>query len=218
MDHVLKKYCPRIEFDSYEDFAENFRIEVPEAFNFGFDVVDEWAAVEPEKRALLWCNDAGEERTFTFTDIKHLSNQAANAFADMGIGKGDVVMCILRRRWEYWVCAVALCKLGATIIPASLQLTRKDVVYRANSADVRAIVAVNDDYVCTQVEQAMPDCPSAIEKFTAPDGRGGRHVVGHHAHVLHERHYRQPQGRRAQLRPSARPHHHGEVLAAGARG
>ncbi|WP_289636919.1 AMP-binding protein [uncultured Adlercreutzia sp.] len=173
MDHVLKKYCPRIEFDSYEDFAENFRIEVPEAFNFGFDVVDEWARVEPDKRALLWCNDAGEERTFTFTDIKRLSNQAANAFADMGIGKGDVVMCILRRRWEYWVCAVALCKLGATIIPASLQLTRKDVVYRANSADVRAIVAVNDDYVCTQVEQAMPDCPSVIEKFIVDGSREG---------------------------------------------
>ena len=173
MDHVLKKYCPRIEFDSYEDFAENFRIEVPEAFNFGFDVVDEWARVEPDKRALLWCNDAGEERAFTFTDIKHLSNQAANAFADMGIGKGDVVMCILRRRWEYWVCAVALCKLGATIIPASLQLTRKDVVYRANSADVRAIVAVNDDYVCTQVEQAMPDCPTVREKFIVDGSREG---------------------------------------------
>ncbi|EOS52639.1 AMP-binding protein [Adlercreutzia caecimuris] len=173
MDHVLKKYCPRIEFDSYEDFAESFRIEVPEAFNFGFDVVDEWARVEPDKRALLWCNDAGEERAFTFTDIKHLSNQAANAFADMGIGKGDVVMCILRRRWEYWVCAVALCKLGATIIPASLQLTRKDVVYRANSADVRAIVAVNDDYVCTQVEQAMPDCPTVREKFIVDGSREG---------------------------------------------
>ncbi len=173
MDHVLKKYCPRIEFDSYEDFAENFRIEVPEAFNFGFDVVDEWARVEPDKRALLWCNDAGEERAFTFTDIKRLSNQAANAFADMGIGKGDVVMCILRRRWEYWVCAVALCKLGATIIPASLQLTRKDVVYRANSADVRAIVAVNDDYVCTQVEQAMPDCPTVREKFIVDGSREG---------------------------------------------
>ena len=173
MDHVLKKYCPRIEFDSYEDFAENFRIEVPEAFNFGFDVVDEWARVEPDKCALLWCNDAGEERAFTFTDIKHLSNQAANAFADMGIGKGDVVMCILRRRWEYWVCAVALCKLGATIIPASLQLTRKDVVYRDNSADVRAIVAVNDDYVCTQVEQAMPDCPTVREKFIVDGSREG---------------------------------------------
>ncbi len=173
MDHVLKKYCPRIEFDSYEDFAENFRIDVPEDFNFGFDVVDEWAAVEPDKRALLWCNDAGEERTFTFTDIKRLSNQAANAFAELGIGKGDVVMCILRRRWEYWICAVALCKLGATIIPASLQLTRKDVVYRVNSADVKAIVAVNDDYVCTQVEQAMPDCPSVIEKFIVDGSREG---------------------------------------------
>ena len=173
MDHVLKKYCPRIEFDSYEDFAENFTIEVPEAFNFGFDVVDEWAAVEPDKRALLWTNDAGEERAFTFTDIKHLSNQAANAFKELGIGKGDVVMCILRRRWEYWVCAVALCKLGATIIPASLQLTRKDVVYRANSADVKAIVAVNDEYVCTQVEEAMSDCPTVREKFIVDGSREG---------------------------------------------
>ena len=173
MDHVLKKYCPRIEFDSYEDFAENFKIEVPEAFNFGFDVVDEWAEVEPDKRALLWCNDAGEERVFTFTDIKKLSNQAANAFADLGIGKGDVVMCILRRRWEYWVCAVALCKLGATIIPASLQLTKKDVAYRVNSADVKAIVAVNDDYVCSQVEQAMPECPSILAKFIVDGSREG---------------------------------------------
>ncbi len=110
---------------------------------------------------------------FTFTDIKHLSNQAANAFKELGIGKGDVVMCILRRRWEYWVCAVALCKLGATIIPASLQLTRKDVVYRANSADVKAIVAVNDEYVCTQVEEAMPDCPTVREKFIVDGSREG---------------------------------------------
>ncbi len=175
MDHVLKKYCPRIEFDSYEDFAENFTIEVPEAFNFGFDVVDEWAAVEPDKRALLWTNDAGEERAFTFTDIKHLSNQAANAFKELGIGKGDVVMCILRRRWEYWVCAVALCKLGATIIPASLQLTRKDVVYRANSADVKAIVAVNDEYVCTQVEEAaarLPHGAREVHRGRLPRGLG----------------------------------------------
>ncbi len=207
MDHVLKKYCPRIEFDSYEDFRDNFRIEVPEAFNFGYDVVDEWARVEPDKRALLWCNDAGEERTFTFTDLSLLSNQAANAFKKLGIGKGDVVMCILRRRWEYWVVAAALCnftftdlsllsnqaanafkklgigkgdvvmcilrrrweywvvaaalcKLGATIIPASLQLTKKDIAYRANSADVKMLVCVNDSYVCTQAEEALPDSPT----------------------------------------------------------
>ena len=173
MDHVLRKYCPRIDFDSYEDFVENFRIDVPEAFNFGFDVVDEWARVEPEKRALVWCNDAGEERTFTFTDLSRLSNQAANAFRAQGIGKGDVVMCILRRRWEYWVCAVALCKLGAVIIPATLQLTKKDVAYRVNSAGVKAIVAVNDDYVCAQVEAALPECPSILATFIADGSREG---------------------------------------------
>lgn len=173
MDHVLRKYCPRIDFDSYEDFVENFRIDVPEAFNFGFDVVDEWARVEPEKRALVWCNDAGEERTFTFTDLSRLSNQAANAFRAQGIGKGDVVMCILRRRWEYWVCVVALCKLGAVIIPATLQLTKKDVAYRVNSAGVKAIVAVNDDYVCAQVEAALPECPSILATFIADGSREG---------------------------------------------
>ncbi|NBI31338.1 AMP-binding protein [Enterorhabdus sp. P55] len=173
MNHVLKRYCPRIDFDSYEDFAENFRIDVPADFNFGFDVVDEWARVEPEKRALVWCNDAGEERTFTFGYLMRLSNQAANAFRGMGIGKGDVVMCILRRRWEYWVCAVALCKLGAVIIPATLQLTKKDVAYRVNSADVKAIVAVNDEYVCTQVEAALPECPSLLEKFIVDGSREG---------------------------------------------
>jgi acetyl-CoA synthetase len=173
MDHVLKKYCPQIEFDSYEDFMENFKIEVPDAFNFGFDVVDEWARVEPEKRALVWLNDHNEERVFTFTDISKMSNQAANAFAELGIGKGDVVMVILRRRWEYWICAVALAKLGAILIPGSLQLTKKDISYRANSANVKSIVAVCDDYVCTQVEEALPDSPTVIEKMIVAGEREG---------------------------------------------
>lgn len=173
MDHILKKYCPRIEFDSYEDFCENFRIDVPEAFNFGFDVVDEWARVEPEKRALLWCDDTGEERTFTFSDIARLSNKAANAFRKLGIGKGDVAMMILRRRWEYWVCAVALCKLGATIIPATLQLTSKDIAYRANSAQVKMVVCVDDDYVCGQMEQALPDSPTIAHRVVVAGERAG---------------------------------------------
>ena len=170
MDHILKKYCPQIDFDSYEDFYENFKINVPEVFNFGFDVVDEWAAVEPDKKALLWCNDAGEERTFTITDIAHLSNKAANAFRGLGIGKGDVVLCILRRRWEYWVVATALCKLGATIIPATLQLTKKDISYRANSADVKAMVCVNDPYVVEQTEEALAEAPS-IKNTILVDGQ-----------------------------------------------
>lgn len=173
MDYILKKYCPRIDFDSYEDFYENFRIEVPETFNFAYDVVDEWARVEPEKRALVWCDDAGCERVFTFTDISLLSNKAANAFRELGIGKGDVVMCILRRRWEYWVVAMALCKLGATIIPATLQLTAKDIAYRAQSADVKMLVCVNDDYVCAQAESALPDSPTVDHKVVVAGAREG---------------------------------------------
>ncbi|HIT45867.1 MAG TPA: AMP-binding protein [Candidatus Aphodovivens excrementavium] len=173
MDCILKKYCPRIEFDSYEDFYENFRIDVPEAFNFGFDVVDEWARVEPDKRALVWCDDHGEERTFTFTDISQLSNKAANAFARLGIGKGDVVMMILRRRWEYWVCAVALCKLGATIIPATLQLTKKDIVYRTGSAHVKMMICVDDAYVVEQTELALPESPSVERRVVVAGEREG---------------------------------------------
>ena len=173
MDYILKKYCPRIEFDSYEDFYENFKINVPADFNFGYDVVDEWARVEPGKRALLWCNDAGEERTFTFTDISRLSNKTAHAFSKLGIGKGDIVMCIMRRRWEYWVVASALCKLGATVIPASLQLTTHDIEYRANKCGVKMMVCVNDEYVCTQVEGALPDAPSIANCVCVAGKRDG---------------------------------------------
>lgn len=159
-NYLLNKFCPRVEFDSYEDFAENFKINVPEDFNFAYDVVDEWARVEPEKRALVWCDDHGNERVFTFTDISRMSNRLANSYVKLGIGKGDVVMCILRRRWEYWVNAMALCKIGATIIPASLQLTKKDIVYRAQSANVKMMVCVDDDYVCGEVEKALPEAAS----------------------------------------------------------
>ncbi len=173
MDHILKKYCPRIYFHSYEDFYDNFRIDVPENFNFAYDVVDEWARVEPDKRALVWCDDHDEERVFTFTDISRLSNRAANAFKRLGIGKGDVVMMILRRRWEYWVCAMGLCKLGATLIPASLQLTKKDIAYRANSAGIKAVICVDDEYVCTQMEEALPESPTIAHRIVVAGEREG---------------------------------------------
>lgn len=173
MDYILSKYCPRIEFDSYEDFYDNFKINVPENFNFAYDVVDEWARVEPEKKALVWINDTGEEREFTFTDISLLSNRAANAFKKLGIRKGDVVMMMLRRRWEYWVCAMALCKIGASIIPATIQLTSKDIAYRANSAAVKMLICVDDDYVVEQVEGALPNSPSIQEKVLVAGKRDG---------------------------------------------
>ena len=123
MNYLLKKYLPQIEFESYEEFREKFTINVPEDFNFGYDVVDAWADEEPEKRALVWVNEQGEKHVFTFTDIKRLSNRVANFFKSLGLKKGDVVMMILRRRWEDWICATALLKLGVILIPATLQLT-----------------------------------------------------------------------------------------------
>ena len=170
---LLDRYLPRMEFDSYEDFKENYKINVPEDFNFGFDIIDEWAKREPEKMALVWCDDHGGEEKFTFTDISRLSNRAANFFESLGIKKGDVVMLILRRRWEYWVCAVALHKIGAVLIPGSLQLTKKDIVYRANAAKISAIVCVNDEFVLTQVEQAQPETPSLRHKILVVEEREG---------------------------------------------
>lgn len=162
---LLDRFLPRIEFDSYEDFKENYKVNVPENFNFGFDIVDEWARIEPEKMALVWCNDYGDEKKFTFTDISKLSNQAANYFTSIGIKKGTVVMLILRRRWEYWVCATALHKIGAVLIPGTLQLTKKDIVYRGNAAEISAIVCLPDEFVMEQVNAAMPEIPSLKTKI-----------------------------------------------------
>ena len=173
MDHLLKRFCPRIEFDSYEDFIENFKIVPPDGFNFGYDVVDEWARVEPEKRALVWCDDNGAEKTLTFGEMSELSNRLANALSGMGVAKGDIVMAILRRRWEYWVLVTALCKVGAILIPASIQLTKKDIIYRVSSAGVSAVVCLDDDYVIGQMEAALPECPSIRNKIVAAGTRQG---------------------------------------------
>lgn len=170
---LLDRFLPRIEFDSYEDFKANYRVNVPENFNFGFDIVDAWAECEPDKRALVWCDDHGHEKTFTFTDIKELSNRTANFLQAKGVKKGDVVMLILRRRWEYWICATALHKLGAVLIPGTLQLTKKDIVYRGNSAKIHSIICVNDPFVIDQVEAAEPEVPSLQNKIIVEVEREG---------------------------------------------
>ena len=94
---LLDRYLPRIEFDSYEDFVQNYRVNVPEDFNFGWDIVDEWAKQEPEKKALLWLSHDKQERTFTFSEISKLSNQTCHYFRSLGLKKGDVVRCVVVR-------------------------------------------------------------------------------------------------------------------------
>ena len=157
---MVERYLTQTSFSSQEDFEKNLHIRVPENFNFGYDVVDAYAAEQPEKKALLWTNDKGEAIQFTFADIKRESDRAASWFQSLGIGKGDAVMLILKRRYEFWISIVALHKLGAVVIPATHLLTKKDVVYRCNMAGIKAIVAAGERVITDHIAAAMPESPS----------------------------------------------------------
>ncbi len=157
---MLDKFLEKASFESYEDFMQNFKINVPENFNFGYDVVDAWAEKEPDKKALLWTNDQGEVIQFTFADIKRESDKTASFFASQGIGRGDMVMLILKRHYQFWFSIVALHKLGATVIPATHLLTEKDIIYRCEKADIKAIVATGDEIVINHIQNSLPKCPT----------------------------------------------------------
>ena len=157
---MVEKYINQQTFIDQEDFKSNFKINVPENFNFSYDVVDEWAKTHPDKRALCWVNDKGEHFDFTFKDIKEKSDAAASFFQSIGIEKGDMVMLILKRRYWYWFAVLGLHKIGAVGIPATHLLTKKDIVYRCNSADIKAIVSVGESPVVQHIEDALPECPT----------------------------------------------------------
>ena len=170
---VLEKYLSQTNFSSYQEFAENYKVNVPENFNFAYDVVDEIALETPGKIAMVWCNDLGEERIFTFADMKKYSDKAANFFLSAGIRKGDPVMLILKRRYEFWFCILALHKIGAITIPATHLLSPKDIVYRNNAADIRMIVCVPEPEVIQHVEIAEEKSPSLKVKALIGTDRDG---------------------------------------------
>lgn len=157
---MVEKYVNRVKFDSYEDFKENFKIIVPEHFNFGYDIVDGWAHEAPNKVAMIWTNDQGERIDFTFADLKRETDKTASYFQSLGIGKGDMVMLILKRRYEFWFSIVALHKIGAIAIPATHLLTKKDIVYRCNAAGIKAIVAYGDEIIIPHVNDSVADSPT----------------------------------------------------------
>lgn len=157
---MLEQFLDKTEFSSYDDFMANFKVKVPENFNFGYDVVDRWAEKEPYKKALLWTNDQGEVHQFTFGDIKRESDRAASFLTSLGIGRGDKVMLILKRHYQFWFAITALHKIGATVIPATHLLTEKDIIYRCDKADIKAIVCSGDEIVTGHIIRALPKCPS----------------------------------------------------------
>lgn len=170
---VLDKYLLQTEFKDYQDFADNFHIQVPENFNFAFDVVDEIARQTPDKIVMVWCNDKGEEALFTFSQMKKYSDKAANFFRSAGIGKGDPVMLILKRRFEFWFCTLALNKIGAITIPATHLLSTKDIAYRNNAADIKMIVCVPEAEVIQHVEEAEEKSPTFKVKALIGEDREG---------------------------------------------
>lgn len=157
---MIKRYLKQTVFTSQEDYIQNLHINVPENFNFAYDVVDAYAAEQPDKKALLWTNDHDEERQFTFADMKYETDRTASYFQTLGIGKGDPVMLILKRRYEFWFSILALHKLGAVVIPATHLLTKKDIVYRCNAAGIKAIIAAGERVITDHITAALPESPT----------------------------------------------------------
>ncbi len=158
---IYKQYCSEVVDENGR--LKKIKLDYPDNFNFGYDVVDKIADETPEKRALVWCNVEGEEHTFSFAEIKKYSNQMANVFRSAGIGHGDRVMLILKRHYEYWFAAVALHKLGAVMIPATHMLTVSDLVYRIRSAKVKAIVCTTQNEMPEKVTAALAETGMAVK-------------------------------------------------------
>ncbi len=157
---MLERFLTQTSFASEEDFAKNLHFIIPENFNFAYDVMDALAEEKPEKLALLWTSERGEEVKTTFKEFKEQTDRTAAYLMSLGIGRGDKVMLILKRHYQWWLSMMALCKIGAIAIPATHMLTKQDIIYRNDSASVKAIICANDEYVTTQIVSAMPESPT----------------------------------------------------------
>ncbi len=162
---MINKFLNQTTFNSTEDFSENYRVNVPDNFNFAYDVVDEWAKIAPYKIAICWVNDKGEHKRINYKELKERSDQAASFFMQEGINKGDMVMLILKRRYQFWFAILGLHKIGAIAIPATHLLTKKDIIYRSNAANIKAIIAVDDDLVLSHVDESLIESPSVEIKI-----------------------------------------------------
>ena len=169
---------------------QSIRFKNEDTFNFGFDVVDAIARKSPDKLAMLHIANDGTERRFTFRDMKRASNQCANYFRSLGIQKGDKVMLVLKRHYQFWHAIVGLHKIGAIAIPATSQLLKHDFEYRFNKADVKAIVATTEDDVPLHVEEAEASSPTLELKILVGGSREGWHDYNEEIEQFSAHYYR----------------------------
>ena len=170
---VCEKFVTTTENENGE--LKDITFKNTETFNFGFDIVDGIADKYPEKLAMLHVDKHKEERRFTFKDIKRASNQCANYFTSLGIKRGDKVMLVLKRHYQFWFCMVALHKIGAVAIPATNQLKEHDFEYRFNAAGVSAIVCTADGDTAEIAERAAQNCPQVKNLVLVGNKREGWH-------------------------------------------
>ena len=162
--NMASQFC-RESFDSLGRL-QRVRLHYPDNFNFAYDVADVLAQCSPDQRAIVWCNTENEEHIFTFSQLKAGSDRMASVFRTSGIQKGDRVMLVLKRHYEYWFAMLALHKLGAVAIPATHMLTADDFVYRFTAADVKAVVATPQNDVPYKIKAALEQLERPITCFT----------------------------------------------------
>ncbi|MDR0513878.1 MAG: AMP-binding protein [Coriobacteriaceae bacterium] len=165
----------RYAHESYHEDGQlaTFSLECPEDFNFGYDVVDDIAANDPDRMAMIWCNPEGEEHFLTFADIRRWSDKTANFLQCHGIGRGDRVMVILRRHYQFWFVAVALHKLGAVLVPATFMLKEHDLEYRLNGAGIKAVIATDVGDISAVCDAVAPLCESLVLRMIVNGAGGG---------------------------------------------
>ena len=170
MRNINLRYCE----ETYDEqgVLTDFKVKCPDTFNFGYDVVDDIAENDPDRRAMMWCNPEGEEHLFTFADMKRWSDKTANYLAAHGVGKGDMVMVILRRHYQFWFVATALAKLGAVMVPATFMLKEHDLEYRLNGASIKAVICTSIGTIAQVVDNVVDRCPS-VEHLFLVNGAGG---------------------------------------------
>ncbi len=142
----------------YDEAFRTFSIDVPEYFNFGYDVIDAWAKKDRNKLAMIWVNQEGDEKKYTFRDLMNHSNQAANILLKFGINKGDRIMLMLPRVPEWWIFVIAIIKLGAVVCPCPTLLTSKDIKYRINAGKFKMVITDMEN--SGKFEDICEACPS----------------------------------------------------------
>ena len=169
---IIKKFIKTEE--NSEGILSSIAFENEDKFNFAFDVVDEIAAKEPDKTAMIYVDRDLADRRFTFAEMKRASNQCANYFKSLGIKRGDKVMLVLKRHYQFWFSMLALHKLGAIAIPATNQLLAHDFEYRFEAGEVNAIVCTSDGNTWREVEEAAKKFP-ALKKILVGGAKDGWH-------------------------------------------